>query len=197
MSLSVIIVNPSQASNLNPIPNTGIISISNSFDGSPNLKSAWQYVFRHFFLDAYSDDDVMDIIGHNAQFWQNDFLSKQKANSLINNIAFLVTNKVDTIVVHCDNSLSRSLAVGKYISDYYGYTPYQSPSAYYCNARKLPVHDLPKPIKDFSKMNSLVYNLMKNPECYDHLLLNRTTESKKTPNNIIRNFAMKIGLSNV
>ncbi len=163
----VIFTSLHQAEKLRPFPNSAIISINDCYESEANLHSGWSNISRFYFIDSDYTEESIRHFGDNARLVYDHHFTKSQALTMIFQIHQFINSGVDTIVVHCYAGRSRSAAVAKFISETFGFLPYNNVDAYHQNTVNF---NSPNPIQvvtDFSRMNSLVYTLLKTPGYYD------------------------------
>ncbi len=163
----VIFTSLHQAEKLRPFPNAAIISINDSYESEANLHSGWENISRFHFIDSDYTEESLRYFGENARHVYDQNFTKAQALTMIYQIHQFINSGVDTIVVHCYAGRSRSSAVAKFISETFGFLPYNNVDAYHQNTVNFTSPNMLQVITDFSRMNSLVYTLLKTPSYYD------------------------------
>lgn len=162
----VIFVGRSDVEKIVPRERWSLISITDSNDFLPILKEGWSDIRKFHFIDGDYNEDTLRFVGLNHRYIFSSYFNREEALKMIAGIEQIVTSEPDVIVVHCHAGRSRSAAVAKYISERYGYAPYNSMSVL-----DVPFGSMPQPdFSVFNRMNTLVYKLLNNPNIYDKVI---------------------------
>lgn len=155
----VVFISRHTAEQLIPEPGAAIISIIDFKGNEANLQGGWQYIHTYDFIDGeYTFDMLRDYPASTL----DSMLCKDQAFDLKNNISLIISKRVQKIFVHCYAGRARSCAVAMYISEEFNLPIYSGEQTH--------PQPLSKSSPEMTRMNSMVYELLKDPELYTRRL---------------------------
>ncbi|MCG7884381.1 MAG: hypothetical protein AB2669_17665 [Candidatus Thiodiazotropha endolucinida] len=163
---TVLFLNRRTAEELPPIDHAAMISITDSSEDDANISEDWYRLYRFHFIDGAYNEDTLRFVGTNYKYIYSSYFDRELAFKLRNTIQQIISDGIQTIVIHCHAGRSRSAAVAKFIHDQHGYLPYNTP-----DILQAPPASRPKPDLDtLSGMNEMIYTLLNNPHHFDLVL---------------------------
>ncbi|MCG7952650.1 MAG: hypothetical protein N0E56_15740 [Candidatus Thiodiazotropha endolucinida] len=170
----VLFLNKKTAEEMLPIENGAMISITDCRDDEADINDQWGHVYRFRFIDGSYNEDSLRFVGLNYKYIYSSYFDRAQAVEMNQVISNIVNDGINTIVVHCHAGRSRSAAVAKYISDRYGYLPYNTKDVLPPSGNQTsPNYD------DLSGMNGMIYMLLNDPGHFDSVIQDIESANQK------------------